>query len=174
MRRLVFVILIVIAIAFVAQKLFGDNRATPTVDVAKPVAILGEGEDAVAIGADGRAVRWYRLEAETSLPSLPAAALPENGRLAGSMLAQVRVLAATPAPLRPHVERSYYGESGVAVVLSTGIELRFGDASQAKRKWRAAAAVLADPTTVAIDYVDLQAPSRPSTHGSDHLLPPPP
>lgn len=173
MRRLVLAMLLVIAVAFVWQKLFGDGSATPHVQVAKPVAILGEGDDAVAIGANGRPVRWYSVEADTPLPSLPEAGLPENGRLAGPMLAQVRVLAATPPPLRPYVERSGYGEHGVEVVLTTGIELRFGDASQAKRKWRAVAAVLADPTTVAADYIDVTAPSRPTVEGSSHLLPPP-
>jgi hypothetical protein len=60
----------------------------------------------------------------------------------------------------------------VDVELTTGIELHFGDASQAARKWRAAAAVLADPSVTALDYVDLQAPSRPSWGGAEHELPP--
>lgn len=178
MRRLALVLVSLIPIAvvagFVAQKLFGDDRATPDVQVAKPAAILGAGEDAIAIGANGRAIAWFPVETETALPSLPDAALPESGRLAGPMLAQARVLGATPAALRPHVERSYYGDDGVVVVLNTGIELVFGDASQTARKWRAVAAVLADPTTVALDFVDVQAPSRPTTGGSGHLLPPPP
>ena len=55
--------------------------------------------------------------------------------------------------------------------LTSGIELRFGDASQAARKWKAAAAVLADPAITALDYVDLQAPSRPSIGGEGHILP---
>ena len=61
------------------------------------------------------------------------------------MLQQARVLGAAPAALRPYIASSYYGESGVDVKLRSGIELRFGDASQAGEKWRAAAAVLADP-----------------------------
>ena len=46
-------------------------------------------------------------------------------------------------------------------MLRSGIELRFGDASQAATKWKAAAAVLADPSITALDYVDLHAP-RPA------------
>ena len=68
-------------------------------------------------------------------------------QLAGPVLAQAKVLgggAEGAAP--PYVERSYFGESGVDVILTTGIELRFGDASQAKQKWRAAAAILANPS----------------------------
>ena len=80
------------------------------------------------------------------------------------MLEQAQVLGAAPPALRPYVEGSYYGESGVDVELTSGIELRFGDASQAARKWRAAAAVLADPSITALDYVDLHAPepARPT------------
>ncbi|HEY5053388.1 MAG TPA: hypothetical protein VII45_08260, partial [Solirubrobacterales bacterium] len=84
---------------------------------------------------------------------------------------QALILGATPAALRKYVESSYYGESGVDVKLKAGVELRFGDASQAARKWRAAAAVLADPSVTALDYVDLHAPSRPAIWGSGHTLP---
>ena len=59
-------------------------------------------------------------------------------------------------------------------MLTTGIELRFGDATQARRKWNAAAAILADPSVTALDYVDLHAPSRPAYGGSEHELPPAP
>ena len=77
------------------------------------------------------------------------------------MLEQARVLGAAPAALRPYVAGSYYGESGVDVELESGIELRFGEATQAARKWRAAAAVLADPSITSLDYVDLHAPRQP-------------
>jgi hypothetical protein len=60
------------------------------------------------------------------------------------------------------------------VKLRSGIELRFGDASQAALKWKAAAAVLADPTIEALDYVDLNAPAHPAIGGSGHTLPPAP
>ena len=82
------------------------------------------------------------------------------------------MIKAAPATLRPYIERSYYGESGVDVELRSGIELRFGDASQAVTKWEAAAAVLADPSIEALDYVDLHAPRRPARGGSGHTLPP--
>ena len=59
------------------------------------------------------------------------------------------MLGAAPAPLRPCIEGSCYGESGVDVELRSGIELRFGDASRAAEKWRSAVAVLADPSITA-------------------------
>ncbi len=92
----------------------------------------------------------------------------------GPALEQVHVLAAAPAGLRPYVEGSYYGESGVDVNLTNGVELRFGNDTQAARKWRAAAAVLASPSVTALDYVDLHAPSHPAIRGSGHTLSPPP
>ncbi len=100
------------------------------------------------------------------LPQLPLTEVPKGRRLTGHPLEQARVLGAAPAALRPYVERSYYGESGVDVILTTGIELRFGDDSQAARKWRAAAAVLADPAVIALDYVDLHAPAHPSSEAA--------
>ena len=75
------------------------------------------------------------------------------------MLEQARVLGAAPAALRPYLASSYYGESGVDVELTSGIELRFGEPRRAARKWKAAAAVLADPSITALDYVDLHAPA---------------
>ena len=128
----------------------------------------------MAVAADGTLLTWLPVSEEGNLPRLPLEALPKGPRVQGPVLEQVQVLAATPAALRPYVEGSYYGESGVDVELSTGIELRFGDATQAARKWRAAAAVLADPSVTTLDYVDLHAPNRPSTGGSGHTLPPVP
>jgi hypothetical protein len=149
-----------------------SGSVSPTLTAAFPVAKIGSGEDAVGVAADGTVLAWMPPGAEGVLPSLPLGAPPRSGRLAGPALAQVRVLGAAPAALRGCVERSYFGESGVDVVLDSGIELRFGDASRAARKWRAAATVLADPSITALDYVDLHSPGRPAAYGSGHALPP--
>jgi cell division septal protein FtsQ len=149
-----------------------QDTAEPTVMVPRLAAQIGEGEEAVGVAANGAIVRWLPLPEEPPLPQLPLEEPPKGGRLRGPALEQVRVLAAVPDELRPYVASSYYGESGVDVELTTGIELRFGDASQAARKWQAAAALLADPSVTALDYVDLHAPSRPSYYGSEHELPP--
>jgi len=168
------VILGVIAIAFLAQRLFGDTRAEPRLTASVPVAAIGSGDEAVAVAADGTLLRWFPLSEDQSLPRLPLQQAPKGGRLRGPMLEQAKVLGAAPPQLRRYVESSRYGESGVDVLLDTGIELRFGDDSQAVRKWKAAAAVLADPEVEALDYVDLHAPGRPALYGSGHGLPPPP
>jgi len=164
-------VLVVLAVYWFALR---QETAEPRVLVPRLAATIGEGEDAIGVAADGALVRWLPLPEEPPLPQLPLEESPKGGRVKGPVLEQVRVLAAVPDPLRLYVESSYYGESGVDVNLTTGIELRFGDASQAARKWRAAAAVLADPSVTALDYVDLHVPGRPSYEGSEHELPPRP
>jgi hypothetical protein len=150
------------------------KTAEPRVQVPKLAAAIGEGDEAVGIAGSGAAVRWLPLPEEPPLPRLPLDEVPKGGRVKGTALEQVRVLAAVPDALRPYVERSYFGESGVDVELTTGIEIRFGQATQVRRKWNAAAAILADPSVTALDYVNVVAPSRPVYDGSEHELPPPP
>jgi len=151
-----------------------DRTVVATVSVPQPAATIGSGAEALVVSSTGRVLPWFPIPEGTPLPRLPLAEAPKSGRLAGPALEQARVLGAVPAALRPYLASSRYGESGVDVELTTGIELRFGDGSQAKRKWRAAAAVLADPSITELDYVNLHSPSRPSVGGSGHLLPPVP
>ncbi len=135
-------------------------------------AVIGSGSTAVAVGPGGQLMPWFKLSEEDQLPTLPLGEAPKSGRLAGPVLEQARVLGAAPASLRPYLESSYYGETGVDVKLRSGIELRFGDDTQAVVKWKAAAAVLADPSIEALDYVDLHAPAHAAIYGSGHVLPP--
>jgi hypothetical protein len=152
--------------------LMRETTVEPTVLVPRAVATIGSGSEAVAVGPRGELLGWLPLSAEAQLPTLPLSEPPQNGRLAGPVLAQAKVLGAAPPALRPYIESSYYGESGVDVMLRSGVELRFGDASQARAKWKAGAAVLADPAVTTLDYVDLHAPGRPAVGGSGHTLPP--
>jgi hypothetical protein len=171
-RLLAVALLVVLAGGLLYRFVLRDTTVESHVVLARATATIGTGSEAVAVGPEGQVLAWLPLSEELQLPSLPLAAPPENGRLAGPVLQQARVLGAAPATLRPYIESSYYGESGVDVMLRSGIELRFGDASQAAAKWKAAAAVLADPSIAALDYVDLHAPRRPAVGGSGHTLPP--
>jgi hypothetical protein len=148
-----------------------QDSAEPRVLVPQLTATIGEGSDAIGVAANGAAVRWLPLPEDPPLPQLPLEEAPKGGRVKGPALEQVRVLAAAPRALRPYLARSSFGESGVDVELTTGIEIRFGDAKQARRKWHAAAAILADPEITALDYVNVIAPSRPVYEGSGHELP---
>jgi cell division protein FtsQ len=170
--RWVIVIVAVIVVAFVAQKVIGGTTVEPRLVSSEPVAVIGSGSEAVAVADDGSILTWLTLPEDSNLPQLPLSSPPKGPRVEGSVLEQIRVLAATPPALRPYVAASHFGESGVAVELSSGIELRFGSAGDAARKWRAAATVLADPSITALDYVDLTAPGRPAVGGSGHTLPP--
>lgn len=174
-RRAIAVLVAVLIVAAAAYWFVVRTRsAEPEVRVPKLAATIGEGDEAVGIAGNGAAIRWLPLPEEPPLPRLPLDEVPKGGRVKGTALEQVRVLAAVPDALRPYVERSYFGESGVDVELTTGIEIRFGQATQMRRKWNAAAAILADPSVTALDYVNVIAPSRPVYEGSEHELPPPP
>lgn len=173
MRRILpIAVAVVVALAAGYLLVLRDSTVAGELVGSEPVATIGSGSEAVAVAADGTILRWFSLPEEAPLPELPLAIPPEKEKLAGTLLDQGRVLGAAPAALRPFLARSYYGESGVDVELRSGIELRFGDTSRLERKWRAAAAVLADPSITALDYVDLHAPSHPAIGGSGHELPP--
>lgn len=171
-RRLLVGGLVFAALAGAYWLVARDTTVEGHLQAPQATATIGSGSEAVAVGADGAILAWLPLPEDLQLPSLPLSAPPKNGKLAGPVLQQARVLGAAPVTLRPYIESSYYGESGVDVKLRSGIELRFGDASQASTKWKAAAAVLADPSITALDYVDLHAPGRPAVGGSGHTLPP--
>ncbi len=175
MRRRLLVALAAVALVALAYQFVVRNRSvTPRLVPARPIAEIGAGSSAVGVSAEGAVLAWLPAPRESSLPRLPLSKPPASDHLTGTVLQQARVLGAAPSALRPYLKGSRYGEGGVDVELSTGVELRFGDDSAAARKWRAAAAVLADPSVTALDYVNLSAPERPSIWGSGHVLPPVP
>ena len=150
------------------------GTSEPRVTVPKLAAAIGTGSDAVGVAGNGAVVRWLPLPEDPPLPRLPLDEVPKGGRVRGPALEQVRILAAAPDALRPFVDSSSFGDTGVEVTLTTGIELGFGDDSQARRKWRAVAGVLADPSITALDYVNVTVPNRPAYDSSEGELPPPP
>jgi hypothetical protein len=176
-RRLLIAIAAVAAVAIglavyrIAFAGSGDGADRSPAKV-RATSAIGSGGDAVGVSAKGVILAGGPAPKDGTLPRLPLDEPPKSGRLAGPMLQQARVLGAAPAALRPCVEGSYYGESGVDVNLYPGIELRFGSASRAAQKWTAAAAVLAVPSTTGIGYVDLHSPTHVSTGGTGPSLPP--
>lgn len=148
-----------------------DKTVAATVEVPRLAARIGAGEGAALVASNGEVVGWSYRPEHLHLPVLPLSKPPQGGRLRGPALEQAEVLGAAPPALRRFLASSRYGEGGVDVELTSGIELRFGDASQAARKWEAAAAVLADKSIASLSYVDLHAPSRPAYGGEAHALP---
>ncbi len=173
MKRVALAAGVVVVLAGAAYLfLLRGSTVEPTLVTPRPTATIGSGADAVAVGPQGQVLVWLTLPEEVQLPRLPLSEPPGDGQLDGPALEQARVLGAAPAALRPYIESSFYGESGVDVELTTGIELRFGDASRVAEKWKAAAAVLADPSITELGYVVLHAPAHPAVGGSGHTLPP--
>jgi hypothetical protein len=167
-------VLVLVAAPAGSWFLLHDKTVTARIHVPELTSTIGSGDDVVGVSADGEIVPFLPVPTGPPLPRLSLDEVPQSGRLAGPVMQQAKVLGAAPAALRPYVERSYYGESGVDLILTNGIELRFGNASQAKRKWKSAAAVLTNPAITALDYVNLYAPNRPAIWGSEHSLPPAP
>lgn len=172
MRRLLaaaaIVVVAVIAIYWFAVR---DKTVEATVAVPQIAAQIGAGEGAVLVASNGEVIRWSYRPQHLHLPVLPLSEPPKGGRLKGTAREQAEVLGAVPPALRRFLASSRYGESGVDVELTSGIELRFGDSSQAARKWKAAATVLADRSVTTLSYVDLHAPNRPAVGGEGHTLP---
>lgn len=171
-RALAVLALVLIAAAAVYYLFVRDKEVAATVQPLALAGTIGSGEDAVVVNGRGEVLTWLAIPEDLTLPELPLDEVPKSGRVKGTVLEQAKILAATPTALRPYVASSRYGESGVDVELTSGIELRFGDSSQAKRKWEAAAAVLASEEIEALDYVDLHAPGRPAVDGEGVILPP--
>ena len=103
---------------------------------------------------------------------LPLKQRPKGDRVKGHVLEEVHLIAAAPPAIRRYIVAAKYGETGVILETTTGIEIRFGDDREATRKWEAAAAVLADPSVTLLSYVDVTAPTHPAVGGEDHELPP--
>jgi cell division septal protein FtsQ len=172
-RRLVGAVLAAAAIGAGAYLLlFGDDTVEPERRPAVATSAIGSGDDAIGVSATGKLLVALPPPADGTVPSLPLAEPPESGRLSGPVLEQALVLGAAPAALRPCIAGSGSGERGLEVELSSGIELLFGNATQAAEKWRSAVALLADPSITTLSYVDLLDPSRPSVGGEGHTLPP--
>lgn len=170
-RPLAAALLLAVAVAALYWFVLRDEVVPATVHVPTLAARIGEGEDATLVAADGEVIRWSYEPQRIHLPLLPLEEPPPRGRLRGTALEQAEVLGAVPPALRRFLASSRYGESGVEVELTSGIELRFGDSSRAEEKWRAAAAVLADPSLTALSYVDLHSPTHPAVGGEEHTLP---
>lgn len=167
--------LVAVAVAAVAVYWFALRDSSTTTAEARPrhpVARIGEGKRVIVVGDDGRLMGTASGKSKDQLPVLPLKERPKADRVRGHVREQVAVLAAAPQALRRYVARTAYGTTGVDVEFTSGIEIRFGDDRRAGKKWKAAAAVLADPSVTLLNYVDVHAPTHPTVGGEEHELPP--
>lgn len=168
---LAIVALAVVAIAVYWFGLRGSSTPEAQAQASRPVAQIGNGKRVVLVGEDGKLLGTASGK-KADLPVLPLKRLPHGRRVRGHVLEQVRILDGAPKAFRPYLAATSWGKTGAEVELSSGIEIRFGDQSEAPRKWEAAAAVLADPSLTLLSYVDVHAPTRPESGGEEHELPP--
>ena len=145
------------------------NELTITVLERRPVATVEVAGRRVPLTADGRL-----LEGATPSRNLPVLAVkPEtHGRLGDEEAKRLlAVVAAAPAPLRSKARRAYKGANGLTLAMREGPSLYFGSVKALHLKWRAAARVLADPSTEGARYVDVRVPDRAAVGGLAPLTP---
>jgi hypothetical protein len=167
-------VLVTLAVAAVAVYWFALRDSSTTTAEAQPlraVAQIGEGKKVIMVGDDGRLMGAASGD-KSHLPVLPLKEPPKGDQVRGHVREEVNVLAAAPKALRHYIAKADYGKTGVRVDFDSGIEIRFGDDRGAEKKWKAAAAVLADPSVTLLSYVDVAAPTRPAFGGASHELPP--
>jgi cell division septal protein FtsQ len=166
-----------VAIVAVLVYWFGlrsNSTAPAEAQAPRVVAQIGSGKRVVLVGSDGHLL-GSATGKRANQPVLPLKKRPPGNHVRGRVLEEVRILAATPKALRPYIASVAWGKTGIDVELTSGIEIRFGDQSEANRKWASAATVLADPSVTMLSYVDVHAPTRPSVKtiaGKEHELPP--
>lgn len=140
------------------------HRLRISVNAYEPIAaVQTRGGPATAVSSDGTLLRG------TPTKGLPVVALkvsPGGGRVGdASARSAIRLMAASPAPLRARVERVYRGPRGLAATVHDGPKLLFGGAERLDAKWLAVASVLADDTARGATYVDVRIPERPVAGG---------
>jgi cell division septal protein FtsQ len=105
----------------------------------RPVANIESGGSRIPVTGGGLVLDGVRSE---DLPLVQSKGPLTDGRVQDrKALGALRVAAAAPAQLRGRAERVQWGDDGIAVDLRSGPDLIFGDASDAREKWRAAARV---------------------------------
>jgi cell division septal protein FtsQ len=164
--------LAVVAVAVYWFGLRGSSTPDAEAQQVRVVAQIGNGKRVVLVTDDGE-LFGAATGAKADQPVLPLKKVPPGKHVRGHVLEEVRILAAAPKALRPYLAATKWGKTGAEVELTSGIFIRFGDQTEAVRKWKAAAAVLADPSVTLLSYVDVHAPTRPDVGPGEIELPPP-
>ena len=127
-----------------------------------PVGQIAVGGRTIAVASDG--VLLHDAATTSKLPTISLPAPPGGTRVTkGDGMDVVALLAAAPYQLLPHVaQASSTAAHGLEVELRNGPSIYFGDASDLRVKWAAAAAVLAASGSDGADYIDVTDPQRPA------------
>jgi cell division protein FtsQ len=136
----------------------------------EPVAAVDLGGMRVPVGAGGLLMRGVR--APKDLPTVRVSRLGAEGRLSDvRALGAVGVLAAAPAELRSRIDRAWWSPRGLVLEMRDGPDVIFGHADEERRKWAAAARVLAEPSALGAAYVDVRVPERVAAGGLQPVSP---
>lgn len=136
------------------------HGVTITVDLRTPAGYIDD-NGGIVVAADGTMLQTG-VERPDGLPAIDAKPEASSDRMTGDALAGAQVLAGLPPVLAPQVEGvAIDPELGPVATLNGGVEVRFGDSSRSDTKWEAVAAVLADPSFTAANYLDVSVPARP-------------
>ena len=139
----------------------------------RPVAALQTGDRVVA--ASGSGLLLPGVVADRDLPVIRMDAPPAGERVTNAhTLTALRIAEAAPQPLLHRTLRLFTGPRGMTVTLRDGPDLIFGDASDGRRKWLAAARVLAEPSAAGATYLDVRIPERVAAGGLGPVAEPTP
>jgi cell division protein FtsQ len=129
----------------------------------QPLAVVRVGSKGWLVSAAGRVLRDLPHPGLSSLPRIwlsPSASVSEAATLADEQgvrsvaaLAEIRTI-----PLGSPVRDVVAGEGGLTLVLRSGLEVRFGDASKLRVKLAVARRIL--PLLTAPGYLDVSVPAR--------------
>jgi cell division protein FtsQ len=139
------------------------HRLTIHVTEQRPVAALASTSGS-RVPVTGSGIVLRGVTADRDLPSLRGTAT--GPRLTDRrLLGALQVAGAAPAPLLHRTDELTLDSRGVVVSLSNGPQLVFGTGADARAKWAAAAAVLADRSAAGATYLDLRVPGRVAAGG---------
>jgi cell division septal protein FtsQ len=126
-----------------------------------PVAMVSIAGKNVAVAGDGTLLHDMALS--SPLPLIPLTVPPGGPRLTGAALGSAKLLAAAPYALLPKITQvSSEPGHGLTAQIRGGPRVYFGNGLNARAKWLAASAVLADPGSVGASYIDVADPVRPA------------
>ncbi len=126
-----------------------------------PVAMVSIAGKNVAVAGDGTLLHGLVVSAQ--LPLIPLTVPPGGPRLTGAALQSAKLLATAPDALLAKIAQvSTEPGHGFVAQIRGGPRVYFGSASNARAKWLAASAVLADPGSVGATYIDVTDPVRPA------------
>jgi cell division protein FtsQ len=114
-------------------------------------------------GSQDSAVLLDRFGGTISREAQPPPGIPQVDASGDGIAAAAEVAAALSPTMRPEVWQIVVRDGRVSALLASGVEVRFGDATQARAKVTAAEAVIKALNGAFIQYIDVSVPSAPAT-----------